>query len=235
MYLELPFRLKICYAFFFIQGAFAMLLSIIVWFIPDKEISDRIILFIVLVLILIMNIEIGKGLKNLKKWSYVVAIILCIIQSIFFYLRYTHVSVFTIGAIVVMTLLFTVKNYFWNEIKNINMDDFYTYFNSGIDKLISGNYKVAIKKFNKAIKINPYYEATFFRRGYSNAQLGNHQEAILDYNKAISLNPNYAESFVRRGLSKCLIGDKEGGCQDLKKGGELGDEQASEYIEEHCK
>lgn len=113
--LELPFRLRICYAVFFIQGAFGMLLSILIWFLTDFEFIYRLLLFLFLVLYFILNIEIGKGLKKLKKWSFIVAIVLCIIQTISVYFGYSNFSLFTIASIVVMTLLFTVKKYFWRE------------------------------------------------------------------------------------------------------------------------
>lgn len=121
---ELPFSLKICYAFFFIQGAIGMFLSILIWFYDDKTLTFRLLFFLFLVLYFILNIEIGKGLKKIKKWSFFVAIILCIAQTILVLIGYSTFSLFTIFSIVVMTLLITLKKYFW-MLPNDNTEDKY--------------------------------------------------------------------------------------------------------------
>ena len=91
-----------------------MLASILIWFLTDIEFLYRLVLFLVLVMYIVLNIEIGKGLKKLKKWAFIVAVILCSIQTIFVLFGYTRFSLFTIAAIVVITLLFTAKQYFEN-------------------------------------------------------------------------------------------------------------------------
>ncbi len=99
-----------------------MFLSIIIWFYSDLSFLYKLIIFVFLVLYFILNIEIGKGLKKLKKWSFIVAIILCLLQTISVFLGYSDFSIFTIACIVAITLLLTVKNLFWRE-ENITYDD----------------------------------------------------------------------------------------------------------------
>lgn len=113
-------------AFFFIQGAFGMLLSILIWFYGDVSFTYKLLLFLFLVLYFVLNIEIGKGLKKLKKWSFVVAVLLCIVQTISVYFGYSNFSIFTIATIIVITLLFTVKKYFWRDEVNNYPDEIVT-------------------------------------------------------------------------------------------------------------
>lgn len=123
---ELPFALKICYSLFFLQGAFGMLLSILIWFYGDLTFLYKLIIFFFLVLYFVLNIEIGKGLKKLKKWSFIVAILLCFTQTIYVFIGYADFSLFTIACIVIITLLFTVKNLFWKEKPNVYDDEIVT-------------------------------------------------------------------------------------------------------------
>jgi len=120
---ELPFTLKICYAFFFIQGAFGMFLSMIIWFYADASFLYKLILLIFLVLYFILNIEIGKGLKKLKKWAFIVSIILCVLQTILVFIGYSDFSLFTIACVVVITLLLTLKNLFWRDKNDIYQNE----------------------------------------------------------------------------------------------------------------
>jgi hypothetical protein len=123
---ELPFTLKICYAFFFLQGALGMLLSIVIWFSKEESFTYKLVFFVIMVLYFVLNIEIGKGLKKLKKWSFVAAIILCLLQTISVFIGYSDFSLFTIASIIVVTLLFTVKNRFWKDDNDIYKDEIVT-------------------------------------------------------------------------------------------------------------
>ena len=51
---------------------------------------------------------------------------------------------------------------------------------------------------------------------------------------AIKLNPNDVSAFINRGHSKKLLNDKKGACLDYSKAGELGYEQAYDFIKEYC-
>ena len=61
-----------------------------------------------------------------------------------------------------------------------------TYYNSGLQKSNSGQYKAAISDFDKAIRIKPDYGKAYIGRGMAKDALGQHLEAIIDYDKAIS-------------------------------------------------
>ncbi len=62
-----------------------------------------------------------------------------------------------------------------------------------------------------------------------------YREAISDYSKAIEINPKDDESYCLCGTIKFNIGDLKGACEDWKKAAELGDEDATKLLEEHCK
>lgn len=109
---EPPTRLKVCYAYFFIQGALGMFLSIAIWFLDEISFEVKLIACLIFVFYFILNIEIGKGLKKLKRWAFITALILCFLQALSVFFGTSEFSLFTIFGIVVLTLLFTVKNYF---------------------------------------------------------------------------------------------------------------------------
>jgi Flp pilus assembly protein TadD len=71
--------------------------------------------------------------------------------------------------------------------KILSIDSNYSseYFrDAGMLKAIQGDYKGAIKEFEKAIKINPNDLGSFIGRGYAKSQLGYTEKAKEDWSKA---------------------------------------------------
>lgn len=64
---NIPFRLKIAAFYFFLQGGLGMILCVALWFFPIKSITMKILFFIFVILYSILNVEVGKGLRRLKK------------------------------------------------------------------------------------------------------------------------------------------------------------------------
>jgi len=120
---NLPFRLKIAAFYFFLQGGLGMLFCIIVWFLPIKSIIIKIFLFIFIILYFILNIEVGKGLKELKKWSFIVAVIICFLEPLGVILGITKILPITILGLIVLILLLTVSKLFWNSEKEKSKQD----------------------------------------------------------------------------------------------------------------
>lgn len=90
------------------------------------------------------------------------------------------------------------------------------YYNSGLQKSNSGQYKAAISDFDKAIRIKPDYGKAYIGRGMAKDTLGQHLEAIADYDKAISLD--VAEeilAYYKRGVAKYKIGQYIQAISDL--------------------
>ncbi len=58
------------------------------------------------------------------------------------------------------------------------------YYDSGVEKANSRNYKEAIKEFDKATKINPKDANAHYNRGLAKGYLGDDKGEIEDYNNA---------------------------------------------------
>jgi len=101
------------------------------------------------------------------------------------------------------------------------------------------NYELAIKDFNKVIKllktsqagdtvavdVNVYLGITYRERGKVYYELKNYKLAVKDFNEAIELNPNSAVDAVNyhlRGLCYQALGDEEKAQADFAKEKELG-------------
>ena len=112
---DLPFRLKIASFYFFLQGAVGMVLSIALWFLPKWTIIMKIFIFILIVLLCVLNIEVGKGLKKLKKWSFIAAIIMSFLQPLSTILAQSKILLLNIFGLIVFILLLTISKLFWHS------------------------------------------------------------------------------------------------------------------------
>ncbi|MGK7929086.1 MAG: tetratricopeptide repeat protein [Spirulina sp.] len=60
-------------------------------------------------------------------------------------------------------------------------------------------YEEAIASYDKAVEINPNYDAAWYNRGVALYNLGRYEEAIASYDKAVEINPNYDAAWYNRG------------------------------------
>ncbi|MBW5392529.1 tetratricopeptide repeat protein, partial [Brachyspira pilosicoli] len=79
---------------------------------------------------------------------------------------------------------------------------FIAYNNRGIAKAKSGDNKVAIEDFDKAIQLNSNSAESYNNIGTAKNNLGLYEEAIKDFDKAIELDSNYLSAYNNRGISK---------------------------------
>jgi len=137
-------------------------------------------------------------------------------------------------------------------------------FTNGIKAQEEGNYKGAVKYYDKAIELSPNFSDLYFHRSRAYLYDLQFDEAILDCNKAIEIEPLYMEAYSNRaftrirkyelggsrvlnrntevtvlaGKSKTEIPptEKEIICADLRKGFELGDTQAmiKDALKKYC-
>ena len=80
------------------------------------------------------------------------------------------------------------------------------YNNRGLRLYNLGDLDGALSDYDKAISLNPDYDATvYYNRGSLKYNLGDLDGALSDYDKAISLNPDYAEAYNNRALCYCKM------------------------------
>ena len=98
-----------------------------------------------------------------------------------------------------------------------NPNDSTAYNNRAVARYELGDYKGAVKDYDKAISIDPDFAVAYYNRGKAKYAIGDHKGAIKDYDKAISIDPNYADAYTNRGLVKYAIGDYKGAIKDYDK------------------
>ena len=68
-------------------------------------------------------------------------------------------------------------------------------------------YGDAIKKYTKAINLNPDSAEAYVGRGIAKSQLSKAGEASADFDKAIRIDPDYTDAYFYRGLVEGTLGD----------------------------
>lgn len=126
-------------------------------------------------------------------------------------------------------------------IENYPTEDNYmkseAYFNRGLNKRYTNDFKGAIADYTEAIKLRPDYYKAYNNRGFAKLQLEDYAGAIPDFTMTIKYD-NYNTEFTNmafgnRGIAKLSIG--QDGCPDLKKAMELGNKNVSQVYYEYCK
>ena len=104
----------------------------------------------------------------------------------------------------------------------------YSYYNRGVDHLLSGDYQKAIVDFTKAIEINPKYAKAYNNRGVARGFLEDYQGAIVDFTKAIEINLKYVTAYYNRGIAHYQLKDYQRAITDLQKAAKLYQKQGRE-------
>jgi len=92
----------------------------------------------------------------------------------------------------------------------------------------------AISDQNKALDVDPLYVDGYFNRGIAKFQKGDFDGAIKDYSEVIKINPKDSDAFFNRANVKKEIADMKGACEDWRKAADLGDDDATKSLREHC-
>lgn len=104
------------------------------------------------------------------------------------------------------------------------------YFNKGLAKAQSNDFKGAIIDFTMAIQLNPQLVEAFYNRGSAKFRLQDNRGAIDDFNKAASINPNFVQAYYNRGVVKVQLQDYQGALTDFNKTIELQSDFADAYL-----
>ena len=92
---------------------------------------------------------------------------------------------------------------------------------SGWDLFEEGKYEEALKKFNKAVELNPNYSEPYKGLGTSYRWLKNYDKAVYNLNKAININPDDDGTYVVLGFSLQQLGKFEEAIKQLNKAIEI--------------
>ncbi len=112
------------------------------------------------------------------------------------------------------------------------------YQSRGYTKCYLEDYAGAIDDMTKIIDIGRYDYDGYGNRADVKEKSQDYLGAIEDFTKAIEFYKKIGlESYVyiKRANVKFKLGDKNGACIDWKKASELGNNEANEFINEHCK
>ena len=70
----------------------------------------------------------------------------------------------------------------------------------------SKEFKVALKEYEKAVKLNPNFPEALSNLGYCRRNLGDYAKALEAYDKALKLKPDFAEAMEYRGVAYVKLG-----------------------------
>ena len=70
----------------------------------------------------------------------------------------------------------------------------------------SKEFKVALKEYEKAAKLNPNFPEAFSNLGYCRRNLGDYTKALEAYDQALKLKPDFPEAMEYRGVAFVKLG-----------------------------
>ena len=91
----------------------------------------------------------------------------------------------------------------------LNPDDAEVFYNRGKVMCESGQFEMALKKFDKAIELKPDYFEAYSNSGVLLSGLGQFDKAIENFNQAIRLKPDLAVAYSNRGNALSESGQAE--------------------------
>lgn len=109
------------------------------------------------------------------------------------------------------------------------------YNNRGVLKAYTGNTAGAQQDINMSISLDADNSDAYSNRGNLKAMLKDFKGSIEDFNYALKLKPNDKSAYYNRGISKLNLKDTTRACEDWNKALQLGNEAASQTIQQYCK
>jgi tetratricopeptide (TPR) repeat protein len=80
-----------------------------------------------------------------------------------------------------------------------------------------GKPDLALKDFEAAIRLQPYYHRSFVWRGGLLRKLGRYGESLADLDRALAMDPHYSLTYWERSLARRGLGDLVGSAFDLDR------------------
>lgn len=118
---------------------------------------------------------------------------------------------------------------------NLKARNYEYYFNRAQDKFELADYEEAILDYNKALELSPTEICLVYSmRGNAKRNSGDFDGAIQDYSQVLKINPKDSDAFFNRANVKKEIEDMKGACEDWRKAADLGDDDATKFLREHC-
>jgi tetratricopeptide (TPR) repeat protein len=105
---------------------------------------------------------------------------------------------------------------FSHDIEASSDEHYLAYFIRGKAFKAEGQFDRAIKDFNKAIDLNPYYHQTYHNRASVFAKIGQLDKAIDDYTVSINARPT-PDAYYERGVIYSTRGDTDKAIEDFRK------------------
>ena len=87
--------------------------------------------------------------------------------------------------------------------------------NQGIQKIKSGNTKLAIKDFQDLIKLYPEQKEGYYNLGLAYAKENQLKNAVMAWNKVILLDNNYSDAYYNLGLAYKMLNDNNKAVENL--------------------
>ena len=78
----------------------------------------------------------------------------------------------------------------------------------------AGKFAEAIKRFSRAIDLDPAYAEPYYNRGKAKLNLNDYRGAIANFNSALKLTPKNADTYNNRGIALKKSGDLRGAIED---------------------
>ncbi|MBO9703793.1 MAG: tetratricopeptide repeat protein [Sporocytophaga sp.] len=185
---------------------------LVIFFRQNKTVIFGVIFFILNIVLVLQILPVGKA-HMADRYAYLPSIgfFLLLVFAVEKVLSFQKGNVIGGGILSLYVLVLGIYNYshvhvwkdslsLWNyAIGHIPSD--VAYNNRGVEFNKSGEYKLAIEDFNKALELNPTHKEAYNNLGVALANLGKNKEAISAYDKALKIHPNYVNALYNRGNS----------------------------------
>lgn len=110
------------------------------------------------------------------------------------------------------------------------------YFNLGVERERTEDFREAIKYYSNAIEIDPNYKEAYHNRGVMYDEWEEYDKSVADYTKAIKIDPNYFPPYFKIARVKFILDDNEGGMREYLRVIELDPHNLFAYYKLiHCK